>query len=117
MIERFGIRAIALAIGGAVLLFALILALGECQKARTAKKQAEVSQGQGQASVGAGQEAMNTVSNVSANSAATDATVAQGQGEVRSATEADKGAATVNAACRFKANKGKPECQPKGPAR
>lgn len=81
----------------------------------TAKKQAEISKGQEGAAVNAGAEAMNTVSNVTGNAAATDATVAQGQGEVRAAPDGQKGAATVNAACRFKANRDKPQC--KGAAR
>lgn len=110
-------RIIAMIVAGAVLFALVAFGLNECRARQTASKQAEVSAGQGQASVGAGQEAMNTVSNVAGNAAATDAAVAQGQGEVRGAPEADKGTASVNAACRFKANKNKPECQPKGPAR
>lgn len=115
--ERLGARAIAAVVAGIVIVVLALLLLSQCNRTKTANKQAEVSQGQGQASVDAGQEALNTVSNVTGNAAATDATVAQGQREVSSAPEAEKGRVTVSAACRFKANKNKPECQPKGPAR
>jgi hypothetical protein len=117
MLERLSARVVAIGVAGLALVLVILFGVNQCRSRQTASKQAEVSQGQGQASVGAGQEAMNTVSNVAGNAAATDATVAQGQGEVRGAPEAGKGAAAVNAACRFKANKNKPECQPKGPAR
>ncbi len=103
--------------GVIALIVGVSLFLTQCQSTKTAEKQAEVSAGQGEAAVGAGQEALNTVANVAGNVAATDQAVSQGQGEVRTAPEAGKGAAAVNAACRFKANRNKPECQPKGPAR
>lgn len=112
-----GARVILTVVAVALIVGALLFSLNRCQSSKTASKQAEVSQGQGQASVGAGQEAMNTVSNVAGNVAAADAAVAQGQNDVRGAPEAAKGTAAVNASCRFKANKNKPECQPKGPAR
>jgi hypothetical protein len=117
MLERLSTRAIAMIVGAVLLIGVILFGLNQCRARQTASKQAEVSQGQGQASVGAGQEAMNTLSNVAGNVAATDAAVAQGQNDVRGAAEADKGTAAVNASCRFKANKNKPECQPKGPAR
>ena len=110
-------RIIAMIVGAVLLLGIILFGLSECRAKQTASKQAEVSKEQGQASVGAGQEAMNTVSNVAANVAAADAAVTQGQNDVRGAPEAEKGTASVSAACRFKANKNKPECQPKGPAR
>jgi hypothetical protein len=117
MLERLSTRVIAMIVGAVLLIGIVLFGLNECRAKQTAKKQAEVSQGEAGAAIGSGQEAMNTVSNVAGNAAATDATVAQGQNDVRGASEADKGTASVNAACRFKANKNKPECQPKGPAR
>jgi cell division septation protein DedD len=114
---EIGAKLIAIVVGAIVLIAAVSIVLTQCSSSKTAKKQDEVSGAQGQASVSAGQEAMNTVSNVASNQAATDQAVAQGQDEVRTAPEADKGHAAVNAACRFKANRNKPECQPKGPAR
>lgn len=117
MIERLSARVIAYIVGGVLLVGIILFGLNECRAKQTAKKQAEVSQGEAGAAISSGQEAMNTVSNVAGNAAATDAAVAQGQSDVRGASEGDKGNAAVNAACRFKANKNKPECQPKGPAR
>lgn len=110
-------KVVALVAGAVTIVVLALLLLHQCSSTKTAKKQAEVSAAQGQASVGAGQEALNTVANVAENAAAADASVTQGQGEVRAAPEADKGKAAVNAACRFKANRNKPQCQPKGPAR
>ena len=110
-------KLIAYIVAGIAIVVLAALVLSQCSSRKSADKQAEVSKEQGAAAVGAGQEALNTVSNVTSNQAATDASVAQGQGEVRSAPEAQKGQAAVNAACRFKANRNKPECQPKGPAR
>lgn len=104
-------KLIAIIVGVLVAVVLVGITLSQCSSSKTANKQAEVSGAQGQASVGAGQEAMNTVSNVAGNAAATDRAVTQGQGEVRTAPEADKGKAAVNAACRFKANKNKPECK------
>lgn len=95
---------------GLLLVFSVV---SRCVGGKTADKQAEVAKEQGQASVGAGQEAMNTVANVAANQAAADAAVASGQSEVRAAPEAEKGRVTVSAACRFKVNANKPECQSK----
>jgi cell division septation protein DedD len=113
----FSTRVIAMIVGTIVIVVLAVLFLSQCSSTLTAKKQSEVSGAQGQASVGAGQVAVNTLSGVSENNAATDTALTQGQGEVRSAPEAEKGRATVNAACRFKANRNKPECQPKGAAR
>lgn len=119
MIKGYKIDAkvIAFVVGGLAIVVLVALLLSQCSSTKTANKQAEVSGAQGQASVGAGQEAMNTIANVTSNAAAADQAVTLGQGEVRSAPEADKGKAAVSAACRFKANRNKPECQPKEPAR
>jgi len=104
-------RLIALVVGILLLIGIVAFALTQCSSRKTAEKQAEVSQGQAGASIGAGAEAGNTLSNVTANVAATDQAVVQGQSEVRAAPEAEKGAAAVNAACRFKANRDKPQCR------
>lgn len=102
---------IGLVVGAIVIAVLAFLLLSQCDRRKTADKQAEVSEGQANAAIGAGQEAGNTVANVASNNAGTDQVVTQGQGEVRAAPEADKGTAAVNAACRFKANRNKPECQ------
>jgi hypothetical protein len=104
-------RLIAIVVGAVLIIAALLWGPAACRSMHTAKKQAEISKGQEGAAVSAGAEAMNTVSNVAGNTAATDATVTQGQGEVRAAPEGKKGAAAVNAACRFKANRDKPQCK------
>lgn len=117
MIRGYAITAklIAILVGVALIVAALLWGPAACRSMKTAGEQAKISKGQEGAAVNSGAEAMNTVSNVEANSAATDATVSQGQGEVRSAPEGQKGAVTVSAACRFKANRDKPQC--KGPAK
>jgi hypothetical protein len=111
------IRYIIIVAGIILLGLAIVLGLNQCQERKRADKQAEVSAGQAGASIASGAEAGNTLANVAENAATADQAVAQGQSDVRAAHEADKGSAAVNAACRFKANRNKPQCQPKGPAR
>lgn len=119
MIKGYSIGGRLIAIGVAVLLAVGFLLWGPaaCRSYFTNKKEASISKGQAGAAIDAGAEATNTLGNVSENAAAADASVAQGQGEVRTAPEGQKGTAAVNAACRFKANRNKPQCQPKGPTR
>ena len=104
-------RLIAIMALAAFVIAALIFGPAACNSIRGAKKQAEVSSEQGNASINAGAEAVNTIGNVSANAAATDDALDQGRGEVRAAPEGQKGKATVNAACRFKINRDKPACK------
>jgi hypothetical protein len=86
------------------------LFLRSCQPGKMAKKQAEVAEGQAGAAIDSGSEAMNTVSNVAAADAETDASVAQGQAEIAKAAKGQKGAAAKRAACRLKAYKDTPQC-------
>lgn len=83
-----------------------------CQNAKTAGKEAELSKRGGEATLDAVEEAGNTVANVAANAAATDATVAQGRAEIAAAPEAGKAEALRKARCRLKPNRNKPECKP-----
>jgi hypothetical protein len=108
---KIAARAILIALAVLLVVAALLWGPAACRSMKTAGEQAKISKGQEGAAVDSGAEAMNTVSNVAGNSAATDATVEQSQGEVRAAPEGKKGAATVNAACRFKANRDKPQCK------
>ncbi len=94
----------------AVVLF-LLWAPAAWRSGKTAKKQAEVSQGQAGASIDAGAEAANTMGNIIALGSETDDAVATGQGEVRAAPEADRGRATVAAACRLRAYRDTPQCK------
>lgn len=104
-------RAIAILVAGALVVAALLWGPAACRSMKTAGEQAKISKGQAGAAIDSGAEATNTIGNVASNAAATDSTVATGQGEVRAAPEGQKGAATVNAACRFKANRDKPQCK------
>jgi hypothetical protein len=104
-------RIIAAAIVIGLVVVGLLWGPAACRSMQGMKKQAEVSREQGNASISAGAEAVNTVGNVSANAQATDDLVARGQADVRAAPDGEKGRAAVNAACRFKANRNKPECQ------
>jgi hypothetical protein len=112
------ITAGALRIGGIVLAVVaafLILTWGPRACMASKKKEAEVAQGQAGAAIDSGAEATNTIGRVQDEARKTDEAVKAGQDEVRAAPEGQKGAATVNAACRFKANRDKPQC--KGAAR
>jgi hypothetical protein len=100
----------------AVLLIGVILfAVNSCNSSKRAGKQAEVSREQGQASVGAGEEALNTVGNLAAGDQATDDQVASGQEAIRNAPEGQKGKTTRKVACGFKSAANRPECKEQTP--
>lgn len=101
----------AIVFGVIALLIAAALIVPGCLSRHKAARDNRVTTGQQGATIEAGEEALNTFGNVMENRAATDAAVAQGRDEVRAAPEGQKGKAGVNAACRFKANRDKPECQ------
>lgn len=82
-----------------------------CRSNKTAKKQAEVSEGQAGAAINSGAVATETMGNVITNDAATDALVGMGQTEIAAATQGTKGKAARRAACRLKAYQGTPQCQ------
>jgi hypothetical protein len=115
MIEKLSIRVIATIIGIVLIVVLCLALLSQCQSAKTAKKQAEVSQGEAGAAIGSGAEAVNTLGGVISNDAATDAAVAQGKAAIHAAPEGQKSAATKNAACRLKSYQNSPQC--KGPAK
>lgn len=111
MIQRFGARVIAMVVFGAIILGLIVFGVSQCQSRKSAEKQAEVSKEQGQASVGAGAEAINTVGNVAGSDAATDAAVAEGQDAIRKAPEGLKGNATKAAICKLKTYRDTPQCK------
>lgn len=88
-----------------------VLYLTQCQSTKTEAKKADVAEGQAGAAVDSGAEAMNTVSNVAASDAATDALVGMGQAEIAAATQGSKGKAAKKAACRLKAYRDTPQCK------
>lgn len=97
---------------GAVLLVALIaFGVTQCQQRKSAGKQAEVSREQGNASIGSGAEAVNTVGNVANSDAATDEAVASGVEAVRNAPEGEKGKAALKALCQMKTYRDTPGCK------
>jgi FtsZ-interacting cell division protein ZipA len=111
MLEKLSVRGIAMIVGAVLLVGIILFGLDQCRSRQTASKQNEVSHEQGSASVHAGADAMNTVSNVEANDAATDAAVAQGQAAIRNAPEGQKGAATKSALCQLKTYRDTPQCK------
>jgi FtsZ-interacting cell division protein ZipA len=113
--ERLTARVIAMIVAGILLVGIILFGLNECRARQAASKQAEVSKEQGSASTHAGADAMNTVSNVEANDAATDTAVAAGQAAIRNAPEGQKGQATRSAACALETYRDTPQC--KGPAK
>jgi hypothetical protein len=108
---QIGARLIAIAAAVFVLVVAAGLFLRSCQSGKVAKKQAEVAEGQAGAAIDSGSEAMNTVSNVAASDAATDALVGMGQAEIAAASQGTKGKAAKKAACRLKAYRDTPQCK------
>lgn len=111
MIQRFGARVIATGILVLLIVLLVIFGVSQCSSRKSADKQAEVSKEQGQASVGAGAEAINTVGNVAAGDAETDASVSAGEAAIRNAPEGQKGNATKAAICRLKSYADTPQCK------
>lgn len=111
MIQRFGARVIGMAILGLLILAMIVFGVSQCQSRKSAEKQAEVSKEQGQASVGAGAEAIKTVGNVATSDDATDDAVAAGQDAIRNAPEGQKGNATKAAICKLKSYRATPQCK------
>ena len=104
-------KVIGFAVGALILIIAAGLFLRSCQSGKTAKKQAEVAEGQAGAAGDSGAEAMNTVSNVAAADARTDALVGMGQAEIAAASQGTKGRAARKAACRLKTYRDTPQCK------
>jgi FtsZ-interacting cell division protein ZipA len=113
VIERLSARLIAMLVAGVLLVGVILFGLNECRARQSAEKRAEVSHEQSSASTHAGADAMNTVSNVEANAAATDAAVAQGQAAIRNAPEGQKGKAARSAACSMRTYRDTPQCKEK----
>lgn len=113
MIERLTAKAIAMIVGGLLLVAAIAFGVSQCQQRQSADKQAEVSREQGNASIGAGAEAVNTVGGIANSDAATDDTVAAGEDAIRNAPEGQKGHATKRAVCKLKAYANTPACKEK----
>ena len=104
-------KLVAYIIGGLLLVGIIVFGVRQCQSGKVAKKEAEVATGQAGAAIDSGSEAMNTVSNVAAADAATDALVGMGQAEIAAATQGTKGKAAKRAACRLKAYRDTPQCK------
>jgi hypothetical protein len=110
-LTNISMRVVGLIVGGLILLGLVLFTFQQCSSRKTANKQAEVSKGQAEASIGSGAEAVNTAANVMASDDATDAQVATAKAEIAAAAKGQKGAAAKRAACRFKAYRDTPQCR------
>lgn len=100
---------LAAIIAGAVI--ALILfGPAACTSLFTAKQEARTAKGQAGASIASGAEATNTMGNVMASDAATDATVKGGRDEILSHPAGNSNDAAVRAACRMRINLNSERC-------
>jgi hypothetical protein len=95
---------------GLLLIVVAFLYLQSCSQNRQQAAQGKVDRGQSGASIQSGTDAMNTMGNVVAGDAATDATVKGGIDEVRAAAEGQRGLAAQRAACRLRAYAGTERC-------
>lgn len=86
----------------ALVAFILFGGITACQKMLGAKKQAEVSKGQAEASIDSGAEAMNTVSAVDQSDKATDKATKEATDEIRKAPPGNSNDAALRAACRMR---------------
>lgn len=111
MIQNLSARVIAMIAGVLLIVGLAVFGLNQCHSTKTAKKQAEVSQGQAGAAIDSGAVAVSTAANVVASDDATDAQVAAAKAEIAAAANGQKGAAAKRAACRFKAYANSPQCK------
>lgn len=106
-------RPVLYAIAALVALLLLGGILSQCTSLFTTKTENRVLKGQGQAGMSAGQEAMNTVSNVAQADAETDRTVKAATAEVRAAPAGNSNAQAQRGACSMKSYRNTERCNPK----
>lgn len=109
--RKIAAKVVGMVVTAVVIVLLLTLLLDQCSRKKTAGKEAEVAEGQQGAALDSGSEAMNTVSNVAASDAATDALVGMGQAEIAAASQGSKGKAAKKAACRLRAYVDSPQCK------
>lgn len=105
------LKVIGMVVGAVLLVGIIVFGLNQCQANKRLKTENRVAEGQAGAAIDSGAEAMNTVSNVTAADAETDAIVGMGQAEIAAASQGSKGKAARKAACRLKAYRDTPQCQ------
>ncbi|HQS70900.1 MAG: hypothetical protein B7Y36_08170 [Novosphingobium sp. 28-62-57] len=109
-------------IAAAVALVLALLLLGQCQKARTAGAEADLSAKTGKAQGQAGADAVNAAGAASERQSETDKITRENDAKIRSAAGADQpvdpavGDAGRMGLCRRAAYRGKPECMRFTPA-
>lgn len=117
MTERFGARAIALAVMAGLFVLLLIFAVSQCDKRRSQGAQAKVDHSQGQAAQTSATDAINTVTTVGENASASEDLSRQNERDIRAAEGASvKVGSGVNAAgrsalCKRKAYASDPKCK------
>lgn len=107
-------RLIAIVILGALVIAALMWGPASCVGKRAQQKGEEVARGQSGASIESGVEATNTIARTGDLARETDDHVRQGSEAIRSAPEAAKGKAAVDASCKLRAYRDTPRCKEQG---
>lgn len=92
------------------LILAVLFVTGTLSSMFSSGKEARVAKGQAGASIDAGAEATNTIGNVMAREAETDATVKEGSNEIRSQPAGRSNDAAIRAACRLRINFNQQRC-------
>lgn len=108
--KELGARAIALGIFGLFMVLLILFGVSQCTKRQSAETQGKVDRGQAGASIDSGAEASNTLGNIMESGAQTDAAVKEGQDAIRAAPESERGARTVDAACKLRAYRDSERC-------
>lgn len=109
-------RANALRIAAAVLaVLALVIVplvvLRSCQSAGTGKTQAKLSQGQTDAAIASGQDAVETIGNAAARETEIDRSVKDGTDAINHAPAGDSNDAADRAACGMRSYRDLPRCR------
>ena len=95
-------KAIMILIAIGALVAAIIIIPPLVSKWMSAADSARISKGQGEPAIDAGAEATNTVGAIAEKDSETDKAVAGGIDEIRNASEAGRGDATLRASCRMR---------------
>jgi len=117
MIERFGMRAIAMVAGGILIVALLLFGVSQCQKRRNAASQARVEQSQAQAAQDSAKDAINTVAASGERESASEDLTRSNDKDIRAAEGANQRIPTGvdvagrKALCRRAAYANDPKCK------
>jgi hypothetical protein len=110
IIPKPSLKLVVILVAAALAVFLLLAGPATIRSLFTAKKQADVAQGQAGASIASGAEAMNTVSNVQIQADETRQNVKEAQDAIEAAPSGDSNDAADRAVCGLRAYRDNQRC-------